>query len=495
MIKEQRNFFVRVQRVVDLCLVTVSFFIGYFMRDRIIDIYPVGFLLEDSSLNEGLESISYYVMYIGLLPVLLILWAGLLSYFGMYKSSGIRPVSEMLVIIFKVTFGGFILFGSYVFILRMQEDISRLFIGLTFLSSALLIALEKIALINIVNVIGKKDKSFKSALVVFRRILVVGTGKRAIKFMDLIDGNPDWGINIMGLADVDPQMKGEVIHGHEVIGSLEDIPDIINTNVVDEVVFIVPRSWLNRIEDILLYCENAGLKVNIAVNLFDFKFSKAKQTDLHGFPLLVFERGPEKLGLLFVKRLFDFVASGVGLIILTPVFIVVAILIKITSTGPVFFKQLRCGLYGRKFMFYKFRTMVIDAESKLKDLLQHNEMDGPVFKMTNDPRVTNVGKWLRKTSIDELPQLWNVFMGDMSLVGPRPPLPSEVENYDNWHRRKLSMRPGITCLWQAGGRNEIVDFKEWMRLDLEYIDKWSLGLDFKILLKTIPVVLFGTGAK
>ncbi len=138
---------------------------------------------------------------------------------------------------------------------------------------------------------------------------------------------------------------------------------------------------------------------------------------------------------------------------------------------------------------------MVDAESKLETLLQYNEMDGPVFKMTDDPRISGIGKWLRKYSIDELPQLWNVFIGDMSLVGPRPPLPSEVENYDNWQRRKLSMRPGITCLWQAGGRNEIVDFKEWMLLDLEYIDKWSFGLDFKILLKTIPVVLFGTGAK
>jgi lipopolysaccharide/colanic/teichoic acid biosynthesis glycosyltransferase len=178
-----------------------------------------------------------------------------------------------------------------------------------------------------------------------------------------------------------------------------------------------------------------------------------------------------------------------------PVFVIIAILIKISSGGPIFFKQLRCGLYGRKFVFYKFRTMIADAESKLKDLAKYNEMNGPVFKMTNDPRITRVGKWLRKFSIDELPQLWNVFKGDMSLVGPRPPLPSEVEQYDIWQRRRLSMRPGITCLWQARGRNKITDFTEWMRLDLEYIDTWSLLLDFKILIKTIPVVLFGTGAK
>jgi exopolysaccharide biosynthesis polyprenyl glycosylphosphotransferase len=225
------------------------------------------------------------------------------------------------------------------------------------------------------------------------------------------------------------------------------------------------------------------------------KFSRAKQTDLFGFPLMTFESTSLKLGQLFFKRLFDFIVAGIGFILLTPFLFIVAILIKRTSVGPVFFKQLRCGMYGRKFVFYKFRTMIADAESKLKDISQYNEMNGPVFKMKNDPRITKVGKWLRKFSIDELPQLWNVIKGDMSLVGPRPPIPYEVEKYDIWQRRRLSMRPGITCLWQASGRSEIADFDEWMKLDLEYIDNWSLGLDFKILFKTIPMVLLGIGAK
>lgn len=495
MIKEQRKLFITIQRVVDLGLVTVAFFIGYFLRNELVDIYPFNLFLKDYLLDEELRSISYYAVYIGLLPVLLLIWGGLLSYFGMYRSSGIRSIFDVLVILFKSTLFGFVLFGSYVFILRMQEDISRLFIGLTFLSAAMFIFLEKIALIYFTKLLIKRDTSFKSSLLAIRRILIVGTGSRAKKFIDLVESNTGWGIKVIGLIDMDLSKKGEIIKGYEVMGSLDDIPDIINTNVVDELVFIVPRSWLNKLEDVLLYCENVGVKVNIAVNLFDFKFSEAKQTDLQGFPLLVFERTPQRLGLLFLKRIFDFTASGIALIALSPLFLTVAVLIKTTSEGPVFFKQHRCGLYGRKFMFYKFRTMVVDAETKLKDILQYNEMEGPVFKMTNDPRVTKIGRWLRKFSIDELPQLWNVFKGDMSLVGPRPPLPREVENYDNWQRRKLSMRPGITCLWQASGRNKIADFKEWMRLDLEYIDNWSLALDFKILFKTIPVVLFGVGAK
>jgi len=187
--------------------------------------------------------------------------------------------------------------------------------------------------------------------------------------------------------------------------------------------------------------------------------------------------------------------SSAVLIFLSPLFLAIAIAIKATSKGPVFFRQERCSLNGRKFTLYKFRTMDSDAELKQGELLERNEMKGPVFKIEDDPRITSVGKVLRKFSLDEFPQLWNVFEGDMSLVGPRPPIPAEVEKYESWHRRRLSMRPGITCLWQVGGRNKITDFDEWTKLDLEYIDKWSLWLDFKILFKTIPVVALGIGAK
>jgi exopolysaccharide biosynthesis polyprenyl glycosylphosphotransferase len=494
MIKEQNRLLKKVLIISDLCLVTGSFFIGYFLRESIVYL-PAFKFLEPYLYDENLRPIEYYALYMGLLPVFLLIWGGLLSYFGMYKSSRLRSIPESLGSILKAAIVGFIIFGSYIFILRMQEDISRLLIGFTFTVAALLLCFEKIVFVFVLRILSKRDKSFKSALFVFRRIIIVGTGKRSKAFIELIKNNPGWNIKIIGLLDMDIAKKGEKINGKEVIGTLDDIPHLIQDNIIDEIVFIVPRSWLNKIEDVMLYCENAGLKVHLAVNLFDLKFSRAKHTDLHGFPLLAFESTPEKLGHLFLKRIFDFIISGITLVIVSPVFLIIAIIIKITSEGPVFYKQLRCGLYGRKFMFYKFRTMIKDAESQLKNLLKYNEMSGPAFKMTNDPRITKTGKWLRKFSLDEIPQLWNVFKGDMSLVGPRPPLPSEVENYDNWQRRRLSMRPGITCIWQVAGRNKIADFKEWMRLDLEYIDNWSLAMDFKILFKTIPVVLFGVGAK
>ena len=196
---------------------------------------------------------------------------------------------------------------------------------------------------------------------------------------------------------------------------------------------------------------------------------------------------------LFIKRAFDVIVSSIGLIVLSPVLLLVAIVIKVTSPGPALFAQQRMGVNGRKFTLYKFRTMRKDAHERRAEVEKLNEMDGPVFKIKNDPRVTPVGRFLRKLSIDEFPQIFNVFIGHMSLVGPRPPLSDEVVQYEPWQRRRLSMRPGITCLWQVSGRNK-VDFKQWMKLDLEYIDTWSLWLDFKILMKTVPVVLFGIGA-
>lgn len=243
------------------------------------------------------------------------------------------------------------------------------------------------------------------------------------------------------------------------------------------------------------FLEAEGIRIHLAVDYFDFKLSRAKQTDLYGFPLLSFERTPDEHWQLLAKQVLDLTVSLAVLVLLAPLLLVIMVAIKMTSEGPVFFCQERCGLNGRKFVLYKFRTMVKDAENRLEELRPFNEMNGPAFKMTNDPRLTKIGKFLRKISFDELPQLWNVLKGDMSLIGPRPPLFSEVQKYDLGQRRRLTMKPGLSCLWQISGRNTIVDFEKWMKLDMAYIDQWSLWLDFKIFLMTIPVVLLGHGAK
>lgn len=434
-----------------------------------------------------MSSIGPLNMYIGLLPVLLLLWGSLLLIFGMYKSSREWDIPENLFIILKTATLGFALFGGFAYTAKVQ-DISRMFALLVFSLATVFISIEKVTLILFFRHIRRKGYNF-------RNLLIVGTNKRAQRFIDAVTKHTEWGFRIVGIVDKDIAKTGNVVGGYEVIGSLKDIPSIIHDTVVDEVVFVVPRSWLCAIEETIQLCEVEGLKASVAVDHFELKFAKTKTVFRAGFPLVTFDCTSDKIWQLLVKRLFDIVLSGIALISLAPIVAIIAIIIRITSKGPVYFKQERCSMYGRRFSLYKFRTMIKDAEAKLYKLLGNNEMSGPVFKIKEDPRITKVGKYLRKFSLDEFPQFWNVFKGDMSLVGPRPPIPAEVTNYQNWQRRRLSMRPGITCLWQVNGRNTITDFDEWTRLDLEYIDNWSLWLDFKILLTTVPVVLLGKGAK
>lgn len=468
MLKEHNILLRRLMVFFDLCIVCSAFFLGFFLKNGF------GDFCKDPS------------KYIVLIPILLIIWGILLYNFGMYESFRTKQITDVLLIVAETALIGGSFFGSLIFITKLQY-ISRMHIFYSFLLTVILISIEKVVLIRYFRYQRKKGLNT-------RNILIVGTGKRAQHFIDLINRHIEWGIKIIGLIDTEV-VKGTVIYGHKVIGTLNEVSEIIHTCVIDEVVFVVPRSWLSMIEETIYICETEGIHVSVAIDLFELKISKAKPTYLGSFPLLRFESTSDKLLSLFIKRVFDLITSGMALIILSPVLTITAIIIKATSKGCIFFKQQRCSLHRRKFMLYKFRTMVENAEAKLHELLAYNEMEGPVFKMQNDPRITKVGKFLRKFSIDELPQLWNVLKGDMSLVGPRPPIPSEVEKYEPWQRRRLSMRPGITCLWQVSGRNKIVDFDDWMRFDLEYIDSWSLWLDCKILFKTVPVVLFGIGAK
>ena len=354
------------------------------------------------------------------------------------------------------------------------------------MASLTLLLLEKIAVFSIMHHVRRRGFNY-------RRLLVVGTGSRAANFIKKIQSHPEWGLQILGAIDDEPDREFEKGKDIKIIGPLKDLSKILRRHAVDEVVFVVPRLRLNHIEDAVYACEIVGIKATIAADLFDSKIARSRLECIDDIPLITFETTVAKEWQLFIKRAMDIVISGLSIILLTPLFFIVAILIKLTSRGPALFKQERSGLNGRKFVLYKFRTMYKGADKKLSELKTLNEMEGPVFKIKKDPRIMPIGRILRKFSIDELPQLFNVFAGHMSLIGSRPPIPKEVAQYESWQRRRLSMRPGITCLWQTSGRNKI-DFNEWIKLDLEYLDKWSLWLDFKILVKTIPVVLFGIGA-
>jgi exopolysaccharide biosynthesis polyprenyl glycosylphosphotransferase len=396
-----------------------------------------------------------------------------------------RTLPEIVWIILKSSFFANLALGAVIFLFKLQF-VSRIFFVIYVIISLAFMLLEKIVVFFVMHYVRKQGYNY-------RRLLIVGTGRRATNFIKKIQSHPEWGLKILGAIDDEPYREIDKVGNVGVIGILENLPQILHTNAIDEVVFVVPRSRLNYMENAINVCETEGVKATVAVDLFDLKIARSHQTELEGIPLLTFETTVAKESQLFIKRAMDVVISGLGIILVSPLFFIVAVTIKLTSSGPVLFTQKRVGQNGRKFKFYKFRTMYKGAEKKLSELEAQNEMSGPIFKMKKDPRITPVGKILRKFSIDELPQLFNVFVGHMSLIGPRPPVPEEVKQYNPWQRRRLSMRPGITCLWQVNGRNKI-DFEEWMKLDLEYIDNWSPWLDFKILLKTIPAVISGRGA-
>ena len=278
----------------------------------------------------------------------------------------------------------------------------------------------------------------------------------------------------------------------QVVSELESI---IAHHPIDEVLVALPTNKYGAlVETIVRRCEEEGIVVRVRTEMFDLQVARSYVDELEGVPVVTIRSGPQDDWQLAAKRLIDIVASSTLLVVLAPLFAAVALLIRSDSSGPVFFKQERVGFNKRRFRLWKFRTMADGADERQAELEHLNEVEGPVFKIRNDPRITRIGKLLRRFSIDELPQLFNVLKGDMSLVGPRPLPVRDVERIDeSAHKRRFSIKPGLTCLWQVNGRSNI-DFEHWVRLDLEYIDKWSLGLDLLILLKTLPAVVKGPGA-
>ncbi|MBI5772139.1 MAG: sugar transferase [Verrucomicrobia bacterium] len=277
---------------------------------------------------------------------------------------------------------------------------------------------------------------------------------------------------------------------------VERLADLLHEHSPNGVIVSGTHTYFGQIERAIELCELEGVEVWLLADFFKTQISRTTLDNFHGRPTLVFRSAPEMSWQGLAKQVMDVIGAAAMLLVVGLPMLLVALAIKLTSPGPVLFRQQRSGLNGQPFRMYKFRTMVSDAEQQRQELAAFNEMDGPVFKITNDPRITPLGRLLRKFSVDELPQLWNVLRGEMSLVGPRPLPVDEVRRFNDLaHRRRLSVKPGLTCLWQISGRNEVKDFKDWVRLDLEYIDNWSLWLDLKILLRTVPVVLLGTGAK
>jgi exopolysaccharide biosynthesis polyprenyl glycosylphosphotransferase len=325
-------------------------------------------------------------------------------------------------------------------------------------------------------------------------VVIGGNPENAATLAESLESLPGGVYQVRGFVTEEGEPPGPENGRWKILGRFADIPGIASREPVDEV-YLLPRS--DRIDPyraLIEQCEAMGMTVHLRLSTYEHMLSRIELHSMGGADFLMFTTKSRSAVQLGLKRLLDVLVSLTMLLLLSPLLIVVALLVKLTSRGPVVFRQDRAGMSGRVFTLYKFRTMRQGAELERAALESKNEMDGPVFKIKEDPRITGLGSILRKTSIDELPQLWNVVKGDMSLVGPRPLPVYEVEKFERWQRRRMTMRPGITCLWQVMGRNRVTDFAEWMKLDLDYVDRWSFALDVAILLKTVPAVLGGRGA-
>ncbi|MBI5118034.1 sugar transferase [Candidatus Poribacteria bacterium] len=469
MLKEKHSLLRRIQLSLDLASTVASFFLAYFLRH---------------SATLSLAPLSPISHYLFLLYIVLPLWAVLLYGNKAYSPIRTLAIGHVLLPPVKTVFLGGIILMSSLFIFKIQA-ISRTLIFLFLILNAVLLMGERLSLYVFLHNIRKRGLNY-------RGILIVGTGLRAQRLAALIQHHKEWGLRILGFLDRDVSLVGRKLDSGTVIGTLDGIQEALTAMPVDEVIFVVPRKWLDKIEKAVLVCEQMGRKASIAADFYAHEIAHTKMEKLREWSFLSFNPISRLDEVAATKRIVDIAVSAVVLVLAGPLLLAISLGIKLTSEGPVFFKQKRCGLNGREFSMLKFRTMVDNAELLKRELAHLNEMSGPVFKIKEDPRITAIGRLLRRYSLDELPQFINVLKGDMSIVGPRPPIPSEVEGYDIWQRRRLSVRPGLTCLWQVGGRNN-VDFDEWARLDLEYIDNLSLSLDFKIILKTIPAVFMGTG--
>lgn len=455
--------------ILDLALVALCYVVA-------VRIYP--YVRSGQSIDEFLH--------FGLLPIALIVFGTTRQMVGAnldiqrqtFKTQTVYIVQEVFI-----TLGALVLI---VFLLKLQS-VSRVVV-VTFAATALM-ALILVRRFIVWWYISRPSVSTDNHL----RVLIVGSGRRARLVADQLTHLSEWGVCVVGFLDPRGESAGRRATD-EILGHVDDISEVLRDNVVEDVLVAVPRSMLGDVQAIIDACQEEGVRLRFMADIFDFEAARIRLHLVGGIPLLSFEPVATENSALIAKRIFDLVVTLAAMPVLLPLFAAMAIVIRIDSSGPAIFSQERVGLHKRKFRMYKFRSMVHDAEMKLQEIEHLNEANGPNFKIKDDPRITRVGRFIRKTSIDELPQIFNVLAGDMSLVGPRPMSVRDVSLFDQGAQRKrFSVRPGITCLWQISGRSDL-DFDDWLRLDLQYIESRTFWVDLKILLRTIPAVFKRRGA-
>ncbi len=473
----RRRLLLDTLRLFDLILMTWSFFFSM--------------LVVSSGLNLGAFrallamrfKLSNFAIFLGFM----IFWHAIFSLSELYHSHRLSSMHKEATDVTKATFAGAVLLVVGSFVSNVQL-VTLHFVAFFWVSTTLSAIVSRMALRSLLTHMRRRGRNL-------RTVIIVGANSRALAFAHKIETRPELGYMLKGFVD-DAAMNGEIgTARYPLVARLAGLQEFLRQNVVDEVVIALPvKSFYAQAAGIVAMCEDQGILVRLLSDLFNVRIAQTRTEYIDGQPIITIGAGNMDKPTVLLKRLVDICASGLLLLPALPVFLAVAMFIKLTSPGPIFFVQGRLGVNKRLFRLYKFRTMVVDAEKRIRELEHLNEVKGPAFKIKNDPRITPIGRFLRKTSIDELPQLINVLKGDMSLVGPRPLPVRDYEGFDeDWHRRRFSVKPGITCLWQCNGRSN-VSFDHWMKLDMEYIDNWSLGLDLKILLMTVPAVIRGSGA-
>jgi len=469
MLKERAQLVARMTIVSDLVMLVTSFLIAFYCRGLF---------------EPRLGDINNYIWI--LLPAIPI-WYHFLARHNLYVSMRRYSVGQIVVRLFvSHVFCGVAISAIVLFLDR--EDFSRALILLFVATSFVLLTLQRTLAKATLAYVRRKGYNL-------RYCMVVGTQEKSKEFLRLVEKHADWGMRVRGVVQI---KTGDLVHdveGHKVLGRLEDLVSLCKDEPVDDVVFCIPKDLLVDIDPYLIQLEELGITVRMVLDFYDLNLYRK---DLSFFdntlPILTFYAKSLDAQQLLMKRVLDVVGGLVGVVLTTLIFPFVAAAIKWEDPGPVFFGQNRVGENGRTFKIWKFRSMYQDAEARKKELLDRNEMNGAIFKIKDDPRVTRVGKFLRKTSLDEFPQFWNVLKGEMSLVGTRPPTPDEVKGYENWQRRRITIKPGVTGMWQVNGRSQIDDFDEIVKLDLLYIDSWNIWLDIRILFKTLWVVFSRQGS-